>query len=252
MTVIFGQFVSNFSNFTAGTGSPEQFKRDVNHVTLWFIYLFIGRFVLGYIASISIIISGMRTARAIRKAFVEHLLRMEIWHFDLPGQGSPATQVTTNANRINTGIGEKLTLIIQGIAMFFSAFIIAIVVQWKLALITISIIPLILIVTGICMGIDAMQESRIMKFYSDAGVISHEALSSIKTIHAFWAQALMVSRFDEYLIKAHKEGNKKSLNYGVMFGTEFFCSYGMMALAFWQGYRMYLSGEVPDIGTVFT
>lgn len=172
MTVIFGQFVSNFSNFTAGTGSPEQFKRDVNHVTLWFIYLFIGRFVLGYIASISIIISGMRTARAIWKAFVEHLLRMEIWHFDLPGQGSPATQVTTNANRINTGIGEKLTLIIQGIAMFFSAFIIAIVVQWKLALITISIIPLILIVTGICMGIDAMQESRIMKFYSDAGVIS--------------------------------------------------------------------------------
>ncbi|EAU32520.1 hypothetical protein ATEG_07136 [Aspergillus terreus NIH2624] len=252
MTVIFGQFTSKFSNFASGTSSPEQFKRDVNHFTLWFIYLFVARFVLGYIASITVTISGMRTARAIRKAFVDHLLRMEIWHFDLPGRGSPATQVTTNANRINTGIGEKLTLIIQGIAMFFSAFVVALVVQWKLALITISVIPLILVITGICMGIDAMQEARIMKFYSDGAVVSHEALSSIKTVHAFWAQKLMVSRFDEYLVKAHKEGNKKSLNYGVMFGTEFFCSYGMMALAFWQGHRMYLSGEIPDIGTVFT
>ncbi|GES63072.1 ATP-binding cassette, subfamily B (MDR/TAP), member 1 [Aspergillus terreus] len=252
MTVIFGQFTSKFSNFASGTSSPEQFKRDVNHFTLWFIYLFVARFVLGYIASITVTVAGMRTARAIRKAFVEHLLRMEIWHFDLPGRGSPATQVTTNANRINTGIGEKLTLIIQGIAMFFSAFVVALVVQWKLALITISIIPLILVITGICMGIDAMQEARIMKFYSDGAVVSHEALSSIKTVHAFWAQKLMVSRFDEYLVKAHKEGNKKSLNYGVMFGTEFFCSYGMMALAFWQGHRMYLSGEIPDIGTVFT
>ncbi|KAF9887927.1 hypothetical protein FE257_009449 [Aspergillus nanangensis] len=252
MTVIFGQFTSKFSDFASGTGDPDQFRRDINHFTLWFVYLFVGRFVLGYIASLSITISGMRTARAIRKAFVEHLLRMEIWHFDLPGQGSPATQVTTNANRINTGIGEKLTLIVQGLAMFFSAFVVALVVQWKLALITMSVIPAILVVTGICVGIDAKQESRIMKFYSQGAVVSYEALSSIKTIQAFWAQKLMVSRFDDYLVKAHKEGNKKSINYGVMFGTEYFCTYGMTALAFWQGYRMYLSGEVPDIGTIFT
>ena len=40
--------------------------------------------------------------------------------------------------------------------------------------------------------------------------------------------------------------------YAVLFSSEYFCVYSGVALAYWQGYRMYRSGEVPDVGNVFT
>ena len=51
-----------------------------------------------------------------------------------------------------------------------------------------SLIPVILIVSGICVGIDATLESRIVRFYSQGAAMAQEALSTVKTVHAFWAQ----------------------------------------------------------------
>jgi len=62
----------------------------------------------------------------------------------------------------------------------------------------------------------------------------------------------MVTKYDVLLQKAHVEGSKKSLIYGVLFSSETFLIYSMISLAFWQGYRMFISGEVPNVGKIFT
>ena len=252
MTLVFGSFTTKFNNFSIGQSSPGQFRNDVDSYVLWFIYLFVARFIITYIANVCITISAIRTTRALRKAFLESTLRQEVWHFDKKTNGATATQVTTNGNRINQGIAEKLAFVVQALSLFFSAFVVAIAKQWKLALITMSIVPAIFIVTGVCIAIDAVQESRIIKIYSRAAVLAQEAISSIRTVHAFWAQEKMAQSYNEYLEQAHKEGKKKSPNYGILFSTEYFCVYSGIALSFWQGFRMYQSGEIGDVGTVFT
>ena len=252
MTLIFGQFTTKFNSFSTGQASPDQFRSDVDHQVLWFIYLFAARFVITYITNIAVTLAAIRTTRALRKAFLESTLRQEVWHFDKQSNGSAATQVTTNGNRVNQGIAEKLAFAVQALSLFFSSFIIAIVVQWKLALITMSIVPAIFLITGICIGIDAKQEARIIKIYSRAAVLAQEAISSIRTVHAFWAQDKMAKAYDEYLEQAHQVGKKKSPNYGVLFSTEYFCVYAGVALCFWQGFRMFQSGEIANVGTVLT
>jgi len=47
-------------------------------------------------------------------------------------------------------------------SLFFSAYIVALAVQWKLALIVMTIIPAIFLVTGVCIGIDSKIEARIV------------------------------------------------------------------------------------------
>lgn len=113
-----------------------------------------------------------------------------------------------------------------------------------------SIVPVILLVIGTCIAIDAVQEARITRIYSNAAVIAQDAISSIKTVHAFWAQDKVVKKYDDYLEEAHKEGKKKSPNYGVLFSTEYFCVLAGTALAFWQGFRMYSNGEIESVGKV--
>ncbi|OAP63660.1 hypothetical protein AYL99_02887 [Fonsecaea erecta] len=252
MSLVFGTFTTKFNNFASGASTPQQFKDDVDHFVLWFIYLFIGKLGATYIATGAISISATRTTRSFRKAFLEATLRQEIWHFDRQTNGATATQVTTNGNRVQTGIAEKLVFVIQGLSMFLASFVVALARQWKLALITMSVIPAIFIVTGICIAIDAVQEARVIRIYSRAAVLAEEVLSSIRTVHAFYAQKKMVQRYDTFLQEAHKEGNKKSPNYGVLFSTQYFCVYSAIALSFWQGFRMYRSGEIANVGEVFT
>lgn len=137
-------------------------------------------------------------------------------------------------------------------SLFFSAYIVALAVQWKLALITMSIVPAIILAIGGCVGIDAPIEARIVRIYSQAATVAQDALGSIKTITAFGAQPKIVNWYDEYLKTAHKEAQKKSLIYGVLYSSQTFLTMAGTALAFWQGFRMYQSGEIRNVGTVFT
>ncbi|KAF2717520.1 putative ABC transporter [Polychaeton citri CBS 116435] len=252
MTLVFGQSTSQFNNYSTNQQSPGAFRSEVTHLVLWFIYLFIFKLVVTYVANLCASVAAIRTTRAIRSAFLESTLRQEVWHFDRESIGSAASQVTTNGNRINQGLADKLVFIIQGLSLFFSAFIIALAVQWKLSLIVMSIVPAIFVVTGACIAADAIQETRITKIYSRAAVMAQDAISSIKTVHAFWAHHKIVERYDESLEAAHQVGKKKSPIYGVLFSTEYFLVLSGTALAFWQGYRMYRSGEIADVGTVIT
>jgi ATP-binding cassette subfamily B (MDR/TAP) protein 1 len=252
MTLVFGSSTSSFNDYAVGQGNSDQFRDQINHLVLYFVYLFIGRFVIGYVATLCICIAAARTTNSLRKAFLESLLRKEISHFDLQGNGSAATQVTTNGHRVNQGVAEKLFSLVMGISLFFSSYIVALAVQWKLALITMSIVPAIVLITGGCIGMDMPIEARITRIYSQAATLAQDAIGSVKTIHAFGAQEKLVGWYDEYLQTAHDEGKKKSLLYGVLFCGQTFLVMSGTSLAFWQGFRMFQSGEIENVGTVLT
>ncbi|KAK2601697.1 hypothetical protein QQS21_004772 [Conoideocrella luteorostrata] len=256
MTIIFGQFTTKFTETSTGSSGPldpQAFQDSVKVFVYWFIYLFVGRLVITYIATEASSVAAIRVTRTIRKTFLECTLRQEVDYFDMPiGSGSVSSQVTTNGTRINQGIAERLAILVQAISMLFSSFIVALIYQWKLALITMSIIPAILLVAVIGVPLDALQEARIVRFHSQAAVLAQEAFSSIKTVHAFWAFDKVIKTYDKYLLLAHKQGDKKSAYVGVTNAIFYFCMYGGTALAFWQGFRMFEHGEIANVGTVLT
>ena len=96
MTLVFGSSTSTFNDFSVGQGSASQFTSRINHLVLYFVYLFIARFIIGYVATLCICIAATRTTCAMRKAFLESTLRQEVGHFDNQSNGSAATQVTTS------------------------------------------------------------------------------------------------------------------------------------------------------------
>ncbi|KAF2849496.1 multidrug resistance protein-like protein 1 [Plenodomus tracheiphilus IPT5] len=251
MDLVFGKFVTTFTGFATGSTTPEQYRAEVNKYSLYFIYLFIAKFSLVYIHSVGISISAIRTTKALRIDFIKNMLRQNIAYFDSSEAASVSTQVTTNGNNVNNGISEKLTLTIQGVSTFVTAFVIAFIVQWKLTLITISIVPTIIVVVGICVGIDDKNEKKILAIYSNAGILAEEVFSTVRTVHAFWLNPLLSRKYDALLDVAMTEGMKKSPVYAVLFSTEFFCVYCGYGLAFWQGIRMYASGEISESGDVF-
>lgn len=96
MTIIFGQFTKKFTNFTTGGGSVSEFQGAVNTLVLYFVYLFVARFAITYIANVCVGTAAIRTTSSLRYAFLEATLRQEIWHFDMEDNGSISSQVTTS------------------------------------------------------------------------------------------------------------------------------------------------------------
>ncbi|ATY62376.1 multidrug resistance 1 [Cordyceps militaris] len=251
MDVVFGSYVNVFNQFVAGTMSPTEYRKQVAHYALYFIYLFIGKFVLTYIWTVAVSITSIRVVKKMRVDFVRQTLRQEIPFFDAPSS-SISSQITTNGNLITNGIAEKLGITIQALSTFVAAFVVAFVVQWKLTFIVISIVPVNIVVTVICVMFDMVYEYKMFDIYSKSGTIAEEAFATIRTAHAFWAFPKLSRRFSNILEEARQVGNKKSLIYAILFPFEFFCIFAGYGLAFWQGMRMYASGEIAQPGTVVT
>lgn len=239
------------NDFTKG-GSPNHFRHEINKYALYFVYLAIARFCFTYTYSVGYTVSSTRIARKIRWQYLKATLSQDVAFFDLGTHGSVSSQIVTNGNMIQQGIGEKLGLTIQSSTTFIAAFIVAFVTNAKLTGVTLGIVPAILIVIGITAAFDAEYETKIIKLYAQAGSFAEDVISSIRTVHAFWARPKLVAKYDVYLEEAHKIGQKKSVIYVFLFSTEFFCLYSGFALAFWQGIRMYTSGEIHSPGTVVT
>ncbi|RFN46690.1 multidrug resistance protein [Fusarium flagelliforme] len=251
MDLVFGKFINVFTDFATGSLSPAGYRTEVSKYSLYFIYLFIAKFVLTYIWTILVSIAAINTTKSLRVDFVRSTLRQEVAFFDSPASSIPG-QITTNGNLINQGISEKFGITIAALSTFVSAFIVAFAVQWKLTLIVLAIIPVNLIVTIICVAIDTGYEYAMFDVYSRSSSLAEEAFSTIRTAHAFWAFPKLSKRFTDTLQEARRIGHKKSWVYMVLFPTEFFCIFAGYGLAFWQGMRMYSEGEITQPGTVVT
>ena len=142
---------------------------------------------------------------------MKHILRQNIAYFDSDAAASVTVQATTNGNNVNNGISEKLTITVQGVSTFVTAFIVAFIVQWKLTLITLGIVPAILIVTGICIGIDTKNEAQLLPIYSRADLTAKEVVSLVRTVHSFWLNPLLSKRYDQLLGDAIEVGVKTSV-----------------------------------------
>jgi len=220
--------------------------------SLYLVYLAIAKLIVFYVGTVTISFAAMRTVRALRIDCVDKTLRQEIAFFDNGDTGAIAVKLNTFSSHIQLGIAEKLGLVVQAIAALITAFIVALAVQWKLALITICIIPAIVITTGIGVAIDASQENRCMKLYAKAGSFAAETFSSIRVVHAYWSQPRMIERHNQILEDARREGLRKSLNWGLLYANEFFFVYAGYGLAFWQGIHMYAKGEIEAPGKIIT
>ena len=163
-----------------------------------------------------------------------------------------SSQATTNGNIIQQGICEKLGLGVQAASTCVAAIVIAIIAQWKLALITITIAPVMVVGIGFAIGVDAQIEFKIMKVYSAANSLAEDVIGSVRNVHAFWMRPRLVQKYDNYLTQARKLGDKKSPVWGLIYSTEFFMIFSGYALCFWRGVHMYADGEIKGPGTVIT
>lgn len=143
MTLVFGSSVNEFNSFGSGEQSSSALYRALTHNALWFVYLFIGRYVLVYVHSSCFGVSGIRATRAFRQQFIKSVIRQDIAYIDSCSLGGITTSISANVDTVENGITEKIGSLIQAISMLVAGFVVAFTQQWKLTLVTATTLPVL-------------------------------------------------------------------------------------------------------------
>ncbi|KAK0945101.1 GTPase-activating protein [Friedmanniomyces endolithicus] len=252
MTIVFGTLAGTFQGFFQKTVTGAEFTQKIDHLTLYFVYLAIAEFVTIYVATVGFIYTGEHISAKIREHYLASILRQNIGYFDKLGAGEITTRITADTNLVQDGISEKVGLTMTAIATFVTAYVIGYIKYWKLTLILTSTIVAIIATMGILGRMMDKWNKASLAAYAEGGTVVEEVISSVRNATAFGTQDKLAKQYDVHLIEANKSGFKMKTTLGSMIGFLMCFIYLTYALAFWQGSRYLVAGDMTlnDILTI--
>jgi ATP-binding cassette subfamily B (MDR/TAP) protein 1 len=254
MNVIFGKLVGSFSGYSSpdSSVSKNEFLASANRNALYFLYLFIAKFVLGYISIYSFRMSGIRISATIRMAYLVALFKQPISVIDRLPPGAATDSLTTVANTIQVAISDKLGTLIQSISLIISAYAIAFIYSWPLTLVSSSVILFVFVVYGSTTPAFIKIEHSLIESNSNASAVAGEVFKSVRTVKSLCAENAVTARYAKWTAQSRERGLKKSPFLAVQYAPAFSAIYANMALTFWYGVKLYSKGTIADIGVIVT
>ena len=225
-------------------------KRQIDHYTLYFVYIAVAALATWFISTAGFAYSGAKITREIRARYFGVVLRQNMAVFDDVGIGNVVTQLTADANVIQEGISQKLSLTLSALGTLGATYAVSFALNWKLSfMLTWSFFLSIALLYG-GNKVAVRYSGRSMEAQSAGSSIVEEALGSIRSTTALGMQDYIASTYDSYLIVAEKAGVTLKTLMGAMVGITVGTGYLNIALAFWQGSRLLAKGEASFLAVV--
>ena len=187
---------------------------------------------------------GQHVIFDIRKQIFRHLQNLSLSYFDKNPVGRLVTRVTTDVETLNDWFSAGLVSIFGDVFLLTGIMIVLIKIQWKLALVTFSVLPLLIYFT-------IFFRKRIRSAYRDirtriARINSYlqENISGMIIVQIFNREKRNFKKFDE-LNKDHLNAHLRSiLYYSIFFPSIDVIESIALALIIWFGGLHYYAGEV--------
>ncbi|KAK6812373.1 ABC multidrug transporter E [Aspergillus parasiticus] len=254
MNIVFGKMVGEFNGyFIPGTSVTEaQFKSSVSELSLYIVYLFIGKFTLTYVSMLCFRVIGLRVSAALRLEYMQSLFTQPITKLDQVSVGTVTNTISTLSNSIQQSISDKLAILFQSLALLVTAYIIAFKYSWALTLVTSASLLFILIACSVTIPIITKVQQKVDKADEKHSSIAAEVFGSIRTVVSLGAEEPLRKKYAAWIEEARKRGQGMSIVMGVQFALMFFAMYSSFSLAFWFGLKLYREGHIENINTVIT
>lgn len=210
--------------------------------TLSLVFLGIGafNFVTNVIQHYNFSIMGEKMTKRVREKLLEKLMTFEVGWFDEDENTSAAicARLATEANMVRSLVGDRMSLLVQAIFGACFAYVLGLILTWRLALVMIAVQPLVI---GSFYSRSVLMKSmaeKARKAQKEGSQLASEAVINHRTITAFSSQKRILGLFGATLKGPRKESVKQSYVSGLgLFSSQFFNT-AATALAYWYGGRL--------------
>ncbi|EQC42695.1 hypothetical protein SDRG_00422 [Saprolegnia diclina VS20] len=242
--VFFGNVVNAF-NPTSATGA-DAFRDSINRTVIQFAIMGAVVLVTGATQIACWNIAAARQTKRLRHAYATAILRQEVGWFDVNEPMQLATRVADTTLIIQEGMGRKVADAINFMTMGLTGIVVGFVYGWDLTLVLLALSPFVAGSGYYMVKTIAAATQGGVEAYAEAGGVAEEALSNIRTIHAFNAMPTVVKNYMAALRKTEAAGVKKGLAVGLGTGGMFFVIFCTYALGLYYGAVRVSTDQITD------
>ncbi len=197
----------------------------VNAVTSW-----LQTWLVGWV--------GIRVLQDLREQVFKHIQRMSIGFFNRNRPGTLISRMTNDIEALNQLISEGIVTLFANLLTLIGVVAIMLLLDWRLALVTFAVLPLLLITSLVFRkySAGAFRETR----ERIAQVTAHlqETLSGVRVVRSFGQESRHISRMTE-LNEANRQANMATvyLNASYFPATELLTAVGTAAILLFGGWQ---------------
>jgi ABC-type multidrug transport system fused ATPase/permease subunit len=171
---------------------------DYNRVVLW-VAVFLAVVVVGWIATAaqSYLTSwvGERMLADMRVAVFAHVQRLDLGFFERTPAGVVISRLTNDIEAMNSMVTDGPTTLMQNTLTLIGSAIVLLVLDWRLALATLSVFPAMAIGTVIFRRYSARAYRRTRERMGDVTASLQEDISGVRVVQAFRREDANYRRF---------------------------------------------------------
>lgn len=231
---------------TATTGDKSHLMQDTNQSIFQLLVLAGVAAVSSYLQNICWMISGENISNRIREAYLSSLLKQDIQYLENIGSEHIMTALTSHINIIQDTMSQKTSLLISSSSTFIAAFIVALIQNWKLAIMIGAIQPIWTIPTAVISVHMARNAQQASKRCSQGHIIASEVITQISTVRSLGIHGLMAKQYDNFLRRSERFLHRRSFWLALIHGWSYLLLYLAYSFAFW------MMSDNLDIGIVVT
>lgn len=212
-------------------------RSDANFWSLMFLVVGIAQFINFSVHGVAFAFCSERLVRKARSQAFRTMLRQDINFFDKEenSTGALTSFLSTETKHLSGISGQTLGTILMTSTTLIAAIVVALSFGWKLALVCISVVPVLLACGFYRFYMLAAFQQRSKAAYEGSASYACEATSAIRTVASLTREADVWSVYHEQLDAQGRASlisvTKSSVLYAASQALVFFC----VALGFWYG-----------------
>src|SRR5947209_7971267 len=181
-----------------------------------FLAIVIAGFGFEYLQTWTLQMTGQRIMFDLRMAIYGHLQRLDLQYYDRNPVGRLMTRVTSDVDALNDLFTSGVVTIFGDVFTLVGIMAIMIGMNWRLALVAFSVLPLIALVTQ-WFRRHVRESYRVVRgLIARINAFLQENITGMSTVQLFRREAFNFARFDE-IDRQHRDANVDSIFYYAVF-----------------------------------
>jgi ATP-binding cassette, subfamily B, multidrug efflux pump len=190
--------------------------RGLNVIAAIFLAVLLASFALEYLQTWVLQITGQRIMFDIRMQIYAHLQRLDLQYYDRNPVGRLMTRVTTDVDVLNDLFTAGVVSIFGDVFTLLGIMIVLVTMDWRLALIAFSVLPLIVLVTQWFRSHVRDSYRTVRLWIARINAFLQEHITGMSTVQLFRREQRSFARFDE-INRVHRDANVESIFYYAVF-----------------------------------